>query len=166
MAIVDLFFEAVERNDVEGVRALLKKRRYLLSILKNDGSNCNAFHIAAKRGHVEMMNLLLVSLPDEKHHFSQGRLPHNRPDLSYHTPLSYAARYGHAVIVGQLRHAGAVYKVFNQNSPLGLAAQYGHVDIVRQLLVALEPGNFFIDDGRSKTRPEIVSDVSQRSSGR
>ena len=70
------------------------------------------------------------------------------------TPLSWAAFWGHAEVVGALLEAGAQADVTDQysNSPLSWAASFGHTEILRALLRAGASVNLADSDGGTPLR--------------
>lgn len=79
-----------------------------------------ALHIAAKRGHLGMVGLLIESGASIE-----------SLDLKGNTALHYAAEAGSEVVINCLLEAGAYYKVKNHENqtPMELARQHYHIEI-------------------------------------
>ncbi|KAL6862735.1 hypothetical protein ACO1O0_002973 [Amphichorda felina] len=95
---------------------------------ERDGERFDSpLHLAADKGHEDMVALLLASpriAPDQRNGERQ-------------TPLWLAMSQGHIGIVRQLMDTGKVdvdYKDYQGLTPLAIAAQKGHVDMVKLLL--------------------------------
>jgi ankyrin repeat protein len=115
--------EAVKRQDVQAVRALLKQRA---DITAADPDGSTALHWAAQRNNPGLVALLLAAGADPK------------AATRYHvTPLYFAALNGNAAIVERLLDAGADPNGTAEEGQTMVmtAALSGHADTVR-LLVA------------------------------
>ncbi len=87
--------------------------------------NLNYYIITIKNGHVEVASFLL------KH----GAL-FDEPDSSLNSPMHYAAAYGFAECIDELKRAGANVNTLNSwnLSPLSVALAKGHFGCVKKLL--------------------------------
>ncbi|KAL6113476.1 uaca [Pungitius sinensis] len=152
----DRLMKAVERREVEKVAAVLSKKGIIPSKLDIEGRS--AFHLAAARGHVDCLNLILghgvdVTASDATgknalHQASrnghslcvQKLLQHNSPvgnvDLQGRTALHDAVMGGCSSSVKLLCDSGASVNAtdFDGKTPLVLATQMCHPRICQLLL--------------------------------
>jgi uncharacterized protein len=118
-----LLAEAVKRGDMEGVRALLRRKA---DVNAAEGDGMTALHWAAYRDDVEMLKLLLAAGADFRAATRVGAL----------TPLFLACANGNPVAVEALLRAGADANSRNANGTAALmtAASAGNPAAVRVLL--------------------------------
>jgi cytohesin len=92
---------------------------------KNNNNGSTPLHIAAYKGHVEIVKILLDRGADL-----------NAKDNTGHAPLHWAAIEGHVDVVRVLLDRGANPNAKNNtgHTPLHNAAYFGHVEIVKILL--------------------------------
>ncbi|KAM5264284.1 ankycorbin isoform 3-T3 [Ctenodactylus gundi] len=152
----DRLLQAVENGDVEKVASLLGKKG--ASATKLDSEGKTAFHLAAAKGHVECLRVMVthgvdVTAQDTAGHSAlhlaaknghhecikkllQSKCPAESIDSSGKTPLHYAAAQGCLQAVQVLcEHKSPVnLKDLDGNIPLLLAVQNGHSEICRFLL--------------------------------
>ncbi len=115
--------DAAMRNDLEGVRALLKQAADANS---SQGDGMTALHWAALNGNAEMAQLLIYA----------GATVKATTRIAGYTPLYLAAQYGHAKVVDTLLKAGADAKAsaLGGITPLMMAASSGDQDTIKALL--------------------------------
>jgi len=91
----------------------------------NDRQGRSPLSLAAERGHIYTVNLLI----------NQGSIIDSKDELG-RSPLSYAAENGNASVVELLVQRGADVNLKDRHgrSPLSLAAQKGHWEVVEQIL--------------------------------
>ncbi|XP_030582236.1 uveal autoantigen with coiled-coil domains and ankyrin repeats protein [Archocentrus centrarchus] len=167
----DRLMKAVERSEVEKVAAVLSKKGIIPTKLDVEGRS--AFHLAATRGHLECLNLILghnvdvtatdaagksgLHLASRNGHFLcvQKLLQHNCPvgnvDLQGRTALHDAVMAGCASSVKLLCDSGAAVNAtdFDGRTPLVLATQMCHPRICQLLL---ERGaDIMVRDKQNKT---------------
>ncbi|XP_063737922.1 uveal autoantigen with coiled-coil domains and ankyrin repeats protein isoform X2 [Eleginops maclovinus] len=167
----DRLMKAVERREVDKVAAVLSKKGIIPTKLDVEGRS--AFHLAATRGHLECLNLILghsvdVTATDatgknalhlsSRHGHSlcvQKLLQHNSPvgnvDLQGRTALHDAVMAGCSSSVKLLCDSGASVNAtdFDGRTPLVLATQMCHPRICQLLL---ERGaDFTTRDKQNKT---------------
>ncbi|XP_023120549.2 uveal autoantigen with coiled-coil domains and ankyrin repeats isoform X1 [Amphiprion ocellaris] len=167
----DRLMKAVERGEVDKVAAVLSKKGIIPTKLDVEGRS--AFHLAATRGHVDCLNLILghnvdVTASDatgknalhlaSRHGHSlcvQKLLQHNCPvgnvDLQGRTALHDAVMAGCPSSVKLLCDSGASVNAidFDGRTPLVLATQMCHPRICQLLL---ERGaDFTVRDKQNKT---------------
>lgn len=121
-----ILHQAVHRGDVSTVRELLRRR----PDLDRDRTCLNKLsllHIAACRGHMTMVDYLLIQAP---------RLL-NMPDGAGRTPFWYAARSSHFIVIKRLGRDPRVdidQKDDDGLSPTAVAARDGRHELLGQLL--------------------------------
>ncbi|XP_051792564.1 uveal autoantigen with coiled-coil domains and ankyrin repeats protein isoform X2 [Acanthochromis polyacanthus] len=167
----DRLMKAVERGEVDKVAAVLSKKGIIPTKLDVEGRS--AFHLAATRGHVDCLNLILghnvdITASDatgknalhlaSRHGHSlcvQKLLQHNCPvgnvDLQGRTALHDAVMAGCPSSVKLLCDSGASVNAvdFDGRTPLVLATQMCHPRICQLLL---ERGaDFTVRDKQNKT---------------
>uniref|UniRef100_A0A669AYU6 Uveal autoantigen with coiled-coil domains and ankyrin repeats n=1 Tax=Oreochromis niloticus TaxID=8128 RepID=A0A669AYU6_ORENI len=152
----DRLMKAVERGEVDKVSAVLNKKGIIPTKLDVEGRS--AFHLAATRGHLEVLNLILghnvdvtasdaagksaLHLASRNGHSQcvQKLLQHNCPvgnvDLQGRTALHDAVMAGCASSVKLLCDSGAAVNAtdFDGRTPLILATQMCHPRICQLLL--------------------------------
>uniref|UniRef100_A0A8C9P050 Retinoic acid induced 14 n=1 Tax=Spermophilus dauricus TaxID=99837 RepID=A0A8C9P050_SPEDA len=152
----DRLLQAVENGDSEKVASLLGKKG--ASATKHDSEGKTAFHLAATKGHVECLRVMVahgvdVTAQDTTGHSAlhlaaknghhecvkkllQSKCPAEGIDSSGKTALHYAAAQGCLPAVQVLReHKSPVnLKDLDGNIPLLLAVQSGHSEVCRFLL--------------------------------
>lgn len=152
----DRLLQAVEHGDAEKVASLLGKKG--ASATKQDSEGKTAFHLAATKGHVECLRVMVTHGVDvtaqdpaghsalhlaakNSHHeyikkLLQSKCPAESTDSSGKTALHYAAAQGCLPAVQVLcEHRSPVnLKDADGNIPLLLAAQNGHSEVCRFLL--------------------------------
>lgn len=138
----ELVVYAAEVGDLPVAKSLLqagvdKDCAYAVYV---DGQQMTALSVAARRGHTEMVRLLLHAGADK-----------NLRDVGGRTALAYAARVGHTEIVRLLVDAGADMDLQDMRSmtPLIHAASEGHAEIVRLLADAGADKNWQDQYGRT-----------------
>ncbi|XP_062859737.1 ankyrin repeat and SOCS box protein 3 isoform X2 [Trichomycterus rosablanca] len=117
---------AVRRGDSRQLQRLLKKG-YSVDVKDNRG--WNALHEAAASGSAQCVRLLLAAAVSCDDYVNS--LTHNSE-----TPLYFAAKNGHLLVVKHLIRAGAdLNKMSNDlSSPLFAAVDGGHKDVVKLLV--------------------------------
>ncbi|KAM5168831.1 ankycorbin isoform 2-T2 [Callospermophilus lateralis] len=152
----DRLLQAVENGDSEKVASLLGKKG--ASATKHDSEGKTAFHLAATKGHVECLRVMVahgvdVTAQDATGHSAlhlaaknghhecvkkllQSKCPAEGIDSSGKTALHYAAAQGCLPAVQVLsEHKSPVnLKDLDGNIPLLLAVQSGHSEVCRFLL--------------------------------
>ncbi|XP_047412260.1 ankycorbin isoform X2 [Sciurus carolinensis] len=152
----DRLLQAVENGDSEKVASLLGKKG--ASATKHDSEGKTAFHLAAAKGHVECLRVMVahgvdVTAQDTTGHSAlhlaaknghhecvkkllQSKCPAEGIDSSGKTALHYAAAQGCLPAVQVLsEHKSPVsLKDLDGNIPLLLAVQNGHSEVCRFLL--------------------------------
>ncbi|XP_005872666.1 PREDICTED: ankycorbin isoform X3 [Myotis brandtii] len=152
----DRLLQAVENGDAEKVASLLGKKG--ASATKQDSEGKTAFHLAATKGHVECLRVMITHGVDvtaqdtaghsalhlaakNSHHecirkLLQSKCPAENIDNSGKTALHYAAAQGCLQAVQVLcEHKSPVnLKDLDGNIPLLLAVQNGHSEVCRFLL--------------------------------
>ncbi|KAM4869100.1 ankycorbin isoform X1 [Urocitellus parryii] len=152
----DRLLQAVENGDSEKVASLLGKKG--ASATKHDSEGKTAFHLAATKGHVECLRVMVahgvdVTAQDTTGHSAlhlaaknghhecvkkllQSKCPAEGIDSSGKTALHYAAAQGCLPAVQVLsEHKSPVnLKDLDGNIPLLLAVQSGHSEVCRFLL--------------------------------
>uniref|UniRef100_A0A3Q4N736 Uveal autoantigen with coiled-coil domains and ankyrin repeats b n=1 Tax=Neolamprologus brichardi TaxID=32507 RepID=A0A3Q4N736_NEOBR len=152
----DRLMKAVERGEVDKVSAVLNKKGIIPTKLDVEGRS--AFHLAATRGHLEVLNLILGHNVDVTASDAAGKsalhlasrnghslcvqklLQHNCPvgnvDLQGRTALHDAVMAGCASSVKLLCDSGAAVNAtdFDGRTPLILATQMCHPRICQLLL--------------------------------
>ncbi|KAG3266792.1 ankycorbin isoform X4 [Ictidomys tridecemlineatus] len=152
----DRLLQAVENGDSEKVASLLGKKG--ASATKHDSEGKTAFHLAATKGHVECLRVMVahgvdVTAQDTTGHSAlhlaaknghhecvkkllQSKCPAEGIDSSGKTALHYAAAQGCLPAVQVLsEHKSPVnLKDLDGNIPLLLAVQSGHCEVCRFLL--------------------------------
>ncbi|XP_036164611.1 ankycorbin isoform X3 [Myotis myotis] len=152
----DRLLQAVENGDAEKVASLLGKKG--ASATKQDSEGKTAFHLAATKGHVECLRVMVTHGVDvtaqdtaghsalhlaakNSHHecirkLLQSKCPAENVDNSGKTALHYAAAQGCLQAVQLLcEHKSPVnLKDLDGNIPLLLAVQNGHSEVCRFLL--------------------------------
>uniref|UniRef100_A0A3P9C3I6 Uveal autoantigen with coiled-coil domains and ankyrin repeats n=1 Tax=Maylandia zebra TaxID=106582 RepID=A0A3P9C3I6_9CICH len=152
----DRLMKAVERGEVDKVSAVLNKKGIIPTKLDVEGRS--AFHLAATRGHLEVLNLILGHNVDVTASDAAGKsalhlasrnghslcvqklLQHNSPvgnvDLQGRTALHDAVMAGCASSVKLLCDSGAAVNAtdFDGRTPLILATQMCHPRICQLLL--------------------------------
>jgi len=115
--------EAVKSGDLERVKALVKVNRNLACSKDSDGGT--PLHIAASRGHKDIVNFLIANKADV-----------NAQGWGGFTPLHYAAGSGHKDVAGLLLANKAKVNVERKSgeTALHLAAYEGHIETVEVLL--------------------------------
>ncbi|XP_061743037.1 uveal autoantigen with coiled-coil domains and ankyrin repeats isoform X5 [Nerophis ophidion] len=167
----DRLMKAVERGEVDKVAAVLGKKGIVPT--KPDVEGRSAFHLAATRGHLDCLNLILSHNPDVTATDATGKnalhlasrnghslcvqklLQHNCPvgnvDLQGRTALHDAVMAGCSSSVKLLCDSGASVNTsdFDGRTPLVLATQMCHPRICQLLL---ERGaNISVRDKQKKT---------------
>lgn len=152
----DRLLQAVENGDAEKVALLLGKKG--ASATKQDSEGKTAFHLAATKGHVECLRVMVTHGVDvtaqdtaghsalhlaakNSHHecvrkLLQSKCPAESIDSSGKTALHYAAAQGCLQAVQALcEHKSPLnLKDLDGNIPLLLAVQSGHSEVCRFLL--------------------------------
>uniref|UniRef100_U3DJ49 Ankycorbin isoform b n=1 Tax=Callithrix jacchus TaxID=9483 RepID=U3DJ49_CALJA len=152
----DRLLQAVENGDAEKVASLLSKKG--ASATKHDSEGKTAFHLAAAKGHVECLRVMVTHGVDvtaqdttghsalhlaakNSHHecirkLLQSKCPADSVDSSGKTALHYAAPQGCLQAVQILcEHKSPInLKDLDGNIPLLLAVQNGHSEICHFLL--------------------------------
>uniref|UniRef100_A0A8D1NBM8 Retinoic acid induced 14 n=1 Tax=Sus scrofa TaxID=9823 RepID=A0A8D1NBM8_PIG len=152
----DRLLQAVEHGDAEKVASLLGKKG--ASATKHDSEGKTAFHLAATKGHVECLRVMVTHGVDvtaqdtaghsalhlaakNSHHecvkkLLQSKCPAESVDSSGKTALHYAAAQGCLQAVQVLcEHKSPInLKDLDGNIPLLLAVQNGHSEVCRFLL--------------------------------
>lgn len=152
----DRLMKAVERSEVDKVAAVLSKKGIIPTKLDVEGRS--AFHLAATRGHLECLNLILGHSVDVTATDATGKnalhlasrnghslcvqklLQHNSPvgnvDLQGRTALHDAVMAGCSSSVKLLSDSGASVNAtdFDGRTPLVLATQMCHPRICQLLL--------------------------------
>ncbi|XP_055278176.1 ankycorbin isoform X5 [Moschus berezovskii] len=152
----DRLLQAVENGDAEKVASLLGKKG--ASATKHDSEGKTAFHLAATKGHVECLRVMVTHGVDvtaqdtaghsalhlaakNSHHecikkLLQSKCPAESIDSSGKTALHYAATQGCLQAVQVLcEHKSPInLKDLDGNIPLLLAVQNGHGEVCRFLL--------------------------------
>lgn len=152
----DRLLQAVENGDAEKVASLLGKKG--ASATKHDSEGKTAFHLAAAKGHVECLRVMVTHGVDvtaqdttghsalhlaakNSHHecirkLLQSKCPAESVDSSGKTALHYAAAQGCLQAVQMLcEHKSPInLKDLDGNIPLLLAVQNGHSEICHFLL--------------------------------
>ncbi|KAM5260661.1 ankycorbin isoform 1-T1 [Hipposideros larvatus] len=152
----DRLLQAVENGDAEKVASLLGKKG--ASATKQDSEGKTAFHLAATKGHVECLRVMVTHGVDvtaqdtaghsalhlaakNSHHecvrkLLQSKCPAESIDSSGKTALHYAAAQGCLQAVQALcEHKSPLnLKDLDGNIPLLLAVQSGHSEVCRFLL--------------------------------
>lgn len=152
----DRLLQAVENGDAEKVASLLGKKG--ASATKQDSEGKTAFHLAATKGHVECLRVMVTHGVDvtaqdttghsalhlaakNNHHecvrkLLQSKCPAESIDSSGKTALHYAAAQGCLQAVQALcEHKSPVnLKDLDGNIPLLLAVQSGHSEVCHFLL--------------------------------
>ncbi|XP_055968092.1 ankycorbin isoform X2 [Sorex fumeus] len=152
----DRLLQAVEHGDAEKVASLLGKKG--ASATKHDSEGKTAFHLAAAKGHVECLRVMIthgvdVAAQDSAGHSAlhlaaknshhecvkkllQSKCPAESTDNSGKTALHYAAVQGCLQAVQVLcEHKSPInLKDLDGNIPLLLAVQNGHSEVCRFLL--------------------------------
>ncbi|XP_011512327.2 ankycorbin isoform X4 [Homo sapiens] len=152
----DRLLQAVENGDAEKVASLLGKKG--ASATKHDSEGKTAFHLAAAKGHVECLRVMITHGVDvtaqdttghsalhlaakNSHHecirkLLQSKCPAESVDSSGKTALHYAAAQGCLQAVQILcEHKSPInLKDLDGNIPLLLAVQNGHSEICHFLL--------------------------------
>ncbi|XP_004678142.1 PREDICTED: ankycorbin isoform X3 [Condylura cristata] len=152
----DRLLQAVENGDAEKVASLLGKKG--ASATKHDSEGKTAFHLAATKGHVECLRVMVTHGVDvtaqdtaghsalhlaakNSHHecvrkLLQSKCPAESIDNSGKTALHYAAAQGclQAVHVLCEHKSPTNLKDLDGNIPLLLAVQNGHSEVCRFLL--------------------------------
>ncbi|XP_012495979.1 PREDICTED: ankycorbin isoform X4 [Propithecus coquereli] len=152
----DRLLQAVENGDAEKVASLLGKKG--ASATKHDSEGKTAFHLAAAKGQVECLRVMVTHGVDvtaqdttghsalhlaakNSHHecirkLLQSKCPAESIDSSGKTALHYAAAQGCLQAVQVLcEHKSPInFKDLDGNIPLLLAVQNGHSEVCRFLL--------------------------------
>nr|XP_042089825.1 ankycorbin isoform X1 [Ovis aries] len=152
----DRLLQAVENGDAEKVASLLGKKG--ASATKHDSEGKTAFHLAATKGHVECLRVMVTHGVDvtaqdtaghsalhlaakNSHHecikkLLQSKCPAESIDSCGKTALHYAAAQGCLQAVQVLcEHKSPInLKDLDGNIPLLLAVQNGHSEVCRFLL--------------------------------
>uniref|UniRef100_A0A8C0UMF0 Retinoic acid induced 14 n=1 Tax=Cyanistes caeruleus TaxID=156563 RepID=A0A8C0UMF0_CYACU len=152
----DRLLQAVENGDPEKVASLLGKKG--ASATKQDSEGKTAFHLAATKGHVECLRIMVThgadvtaqdgaghsalhlaaknSHPDCVKRLLQSKCPADSTDNSGKTALHYAAACGCLQAVQLLcEHKCPInIKDLDGNIPLLLAVQHGHTEVCKYLL--------------------------------
>ncbi|KAF6357459.1 retinoic acid induced 14 [Rhinolophus ferrumequinum] len=152
----DRLLQAVENGDAEKVASLLGKKG--ASATKQDSEGKTAFHLAATKGHVECLRVMVTHGVDvtaqdtaghsalhlaakNNHHecvrkLLQSKCPAESIDSSGKTALHYAAAQGCLQAVQALcEHKSPInLKDLDGNIPLLLAVQSGHSEVCHFLL--------------------------------
>ncbi|XP_048224482.1 ankycorbin isoform X3 [Perognathus longimembris pacificus] len=152
----DRLLQAVENGDVEKVASLLGKKG--ASATKHDSEGKTAFHLAAAKGHVECLRVMVthgvdVTAQDTAGHSAlhlaaknghpecikrllQSKCPAENVDSCGKTALHYAASQGCLLAVQALcEHKSPInLKDLDGNIPLLLAVPNGHSEVCRFLL--------------------------------
>lgn len=167
----DRLLQAVENGDAEKVASLLGKKG--ASATKQDSEGKTAFHLAATKGHVECLRVMVthgvdVTAQDTTGHSAlhlaaknnhpecvrkllQSKCPAESIDSSGKTALHYAAAQGCLQAVQALcEHKSPInLKDLDGNIPLLLAVQSGHSEVCRFLLDHGADVNFRDKNGRT-----------------
>ncbi|XP_065852734.1 ankyrin repeat-containing protein At5g02620-like [Euphorbia lathyris] len=125
-------YVAAESGDVDLVKEMIKFSDISLAGVKAR-NGYDAFHIAAKLGHLETVRVLMEANPELAMTF----------DSSNTTPLHSAASQGHVEVVKFLleRSSSNLVSIAKSNSKTALhsAARNGHLEILKAIL-SKEPG--------------------------
>ncbi|WCJ28236.1 ankyrin repeat family protein [Euphorbia peplus] len=125
-------YVAAESGNVDLVKEMIKFSDLTLARLKAR-NGCDAFHIAAKLGHFEIVRVLMEANPELAMTF----------DSSNTTALHSAASQGHVEVVKFLLERGSSNLVTiaksNSKTALHSAARNGHLEILKAIL-RKEPG--------------------------
>jgi ankyrin repeat protein len=115
--------EAAETGDVAQVNILLAE---WVDTRQKDAQENTALHLAAQRGHTEIVNLLTNS----------GQRDLQKKNKDKNTPLHLAAANGHTDTLLALLKKGAPINASNidKNTALHLAAQNGHLAVILALI--------------------------------
>ncbi|TRY82030.1 hypothetical protein DNTS_006675 [Danionella cerebrum] len=167
----DRLMKAVERREVDKVAAVLGKKGIIPTKLDVEGRS--AFHLAASRGHLDCLNLILTHGVDVTATDATGKnalhlaarngqslcvqklLQHNCPvgnvDLQGRTALHDAVMAGCSSSVKLLCDSGASVNIsdFDGRTPLVLATQMCHPHICQLLLE--RGGDITVRDKQNKT---------------
>lgn len=101
-----------------------------------EGKQILPLHIAAEEGHLEIVDLFLNYIAENKeHNITLGEIP-NKQDRFGWTALHYACAHGHLKVVENLIAAGTRIDLVTSEgkNPLHIAADKGHSKIVKLLL--------------------------------
>ncbi|XP_037654718.1 ankycorbin isoform X2 [Choloepus didactylus] len=151
----DRLLQAVENGDAEKVASLLGKKG--ASATKQDSEGKTAFHLAAARGYVECLRVMITHGVDvtaqdtaghsalhlaakNSHHecvkkLLQSKCPAESIDSSGKTALHYAAQGCLQAVQVLCEHKSPInLKDLDGNTPLLLAIQNGHSEVCRFLL--------------------------------
>ncbi|XP_078441053.1 ankyrin repeat-containing protein At5g02620-like isoform X2 [Wolffia australiana] len=134
-------YVAAETGQVELVRELLKHSDVQSASIKAK-NGFDAFHIAVKEDHVDVLTELMSSLPESAMTVGPSNV----------TALDTAANQGHIDVVNLLLETNASLAKITRNNGktvLHVAARQGHVEVVRALL-AKEPGLNFRSDRKGQ----------------
>ncbi|MBD3272843.1 hypothetical protein GF385_00640, partial [Candidatus Dependentiae bacterium] len=119
-------WEEIDKNDKEKFLKFIEKTEKDIINIKDKYRN-TPLHLAAKKGHQEIVEMLLAK---------EGVDPSAR-DRYGNTPLHFAAKKGHPEIVKMLLAKDADLsnaENFIKSTPLHFAAEKGHQEIVEILL--------------------------------
>ncbi|XP_068106465.1 ankycorbin isoform X2 [Hyperolius riggenbachi] len=152
----DRLLQAVDHGEVDKVPALLGKKG--VSATKLDSEGKTAFHVAAAKGNVDCLRLMLshgadvcaqdlsghtaLHLSVKHNHLEcikrllQSKCPTEFVDASGWTPVHYAAANGAIPVLQLLCENKCNLSVKDQdgNSPLLIAVQHGHIETCKCLL--------------------------------
>jgi ankyrin repeat protein len=117
-------FNAIERSDLAAVEKALETG--CETNQSRHSVHGSALHLAAKVGHIDIIECLLSHSADLHNHDGERR-----------TPLHYACARGHEDVVDLLlKHGAKVNFVNSDQTPLHMASESGHIHIIRRLLFA------------------------------
>ncbi|KAM1159375.1 hypothetical protein ACFX19_033123 [Malus domestica] len=107
------------------------------------GNGCDAFHIASKQGHLEVLKILMESIPELS----------MTVDRANTTALHIAAAQGHTEVVSFLLETGcSLMSIARSNGKTALhsAARKGHLEVV-QALLSKDTGSAIRKDSKGQT---------------
>ena len=169
------WFDACEKGDVELVKAIYEKHRVDVNEKDKDGQT--PLHLAAKKGHAEVVRMLFAFKADVSEKDAQGESPlhgaaekgHpqvarmlitklnadvNEQDNDGWTPLHWAARHGDTAFVRMLisEFKAKVDPPTKQkgSTPLHVAAENGHPKVARLLIMEFK-ADLSAKDNKGKT---------------
>jgi ankyrin repeat protein len=137
-------FLAVDVNDIHIIRMLLTRSQEIDPNLLCKKTGTNALHIAIKKGHLEIVHLLLSVTFKTKINVNL-----KTSDKTDSSPLYLAAAKGYVKIVKRLLALGADVNasVSGQRTPVFVAAQKGLAKVVKTLAEAKANLNFPNENG-------------------
>ena len=118
-----LLHQAVSNGQIKKVRLIIQCNVFVIDV--RDNSRNTPLHIAADKGYIDIVRLLLSAGSDINARDDEGE-----------TPLSKAASHGHERVVEFLIDAGARLDEGSVGLALIRAARYGYKEIVAMLVAA------------------------------